>query len=208
MQVRCDEGVAIHIGPKPCVCAREGAGEASAGERIGQPLSRESQIIPGADVLIPTEGDMAERDSASVPTARRGRRPWHVRKLFDREPGDLSPIRGACVAGSRREGEEPEPTMNGREKSDSAEVAVKSANKTGMPAAEQVEPRAGTEGNAIPQSTSRTQGRADASQARDHIRVAARRNKKEKILHPWPSDRFRVKHPRWEPYAGIPPVRI
>jgi hypothetical protein len=54
VQVRCDEGVAIHIDPKPCVCAREGAGEASAGERIGQPLSRESQIIPGADVLIPT----------------------------------------------------------------------------------------------------------------------------------------------------------
>ena len=74
---------------------------------IGQPLSRESQIIPGADVLIPTEGDMAERDNASVPTARRGRRPSHVRKLFVREPGDLSPIRGACVAGSRREGEEP-----------------------------------------------------------------------------------------------------
>jgi hypothetical protein len=41
--------------------------------------------------------------------------------------------------------------MNGREKSDSAEVAVKPANKTGMPAAEQVERRAGTEGNAIPQ---------------------------------------------------------
>ena len=76
--------------------------------------------------------------------------------------------------------------MNGREKSDSAEVAVKPANKTGTPAAEQVEPRAGTEGNAIPQSTSRTQGRADASQARDRIRVAARRNKKEKftaLLH-------------------------
>ena len=76
--------------------------------------------------------------------------------------------------------------MNGREKSDSAEVAVKPANKTGMLAAEQVERRAGTEGNAIPQSTSRTQGRADASQARDRIRVAARRNKKEKftaLLH-------------------------
>ena len=107
MRVRRDEGVAIHIGPKPCVCAREGAGEASAGERIGQPLSRESQVTPGADVLIPTEGDMAERDNASVRTARRGRRPWHVRKLFVREPGDLSPIRGACAAGSRREGEEP-----------------------------------------------------------------------------------------------------
>jgi hypothetical protein len=107
VQVRCDEGVAIHIGPKPCVCVREGAGEASAGERIGQPLSRESQVTSGADVLIPTEGDMAERDNASVPTARRGRRPWHVRKLFVREPGDLSPIRDACAAGSRREGEEP-----------------------------------------------------------------------------------------------------
>ena len=22
-----------------------------------------------------------------------------------------------------------------------------------------------------------------------------------RVLHPWPSDRFAVKHPRWEPYA-------
>jgi RNA-directed DNA polymerase len=29
-----------------------------------------------------------------------------------------------------------------------------------------------------------------------------------RILHPWPSDRFAVKHPRWEPYAGKPHVRI
>jgi len=29
-----------------------------------------------------------------------------------------------------------------------------------------------------------------------------------KILHPWPERRFTVKHPRWEPYAGIPPVRF
>jgi RNA-directed DNA polymerase len=28
------------------------------------------------------------------------------------------------------------------------------------------------------------------------------------ILHPWPSDRFAVTHPRWEPYAGKPPVRL
>ena len=44
MQVRYDEGVAIRIGPEPCVDAREGGGEASAGERIGQPLSRESHL--------------------------------------------------------------------------------------------------------------------------------------------------------------------
>ncbi len=31
---------------------------------------------------------------------------------------------------------------------------------------------------------------------------------KPRILHPWPSNRFAVKHPRWEPYAGVPPVRI
>ena len=28
------------------------------------------------------------------------------------------------------------------------------------------------------------------------------------ILHPWPSDRFAVKHPRWKPYAGKPHVRF
>ena len=31
---------------------------------------------------------------------------------------------------------------------------------------------------------------------------------KPRILHPWPRERFAVKHPRWEPYAGIPPVRF
>jgi RNA-directed DNA polymerase len=31
---------------------------------------------------------------------------------------------------------------------------------------------------------------------------------KPKILHPWPSKRFAAKHPRWEPYAGIPLVRF
>lgn len=29
-----------------------------------------------------------------------------------------------------------------------------------------------------------------------------------RITHPWPSDRFAVKHPRWEPYAGNPHVRF
>ena len=42
MQVPYDEGVAIRIGPKSCAVAREGLGEALTGERIGQPLSRES----------------------------------------------------------------------------------------------------------------------------------------------------------------------
>jgi len=31
---------------------------------------------------------------------------------------------------------------------------------------------------------------------------------KSQILHPWPNQRFAVKHPRWEPYAGKPHVRF
>ena len=31
---------------------------------------------------------------------------------------------------------------------------------------------------------------------------------KPRILHPWPNQRFAVKHPRWEPYAGKLHVRI
>ena len=88
MQVRYDEGVATRIGPEPCVDIREGGGEASAGERTGQPLSRESTLFPGANVVLLTEGNTDGRDIASAQTARRGRRPWHVWTLFAREPGD------------------------------------------------------------------------------------------------------------------------
>ena len=89
MQVPCDEGIANHIGPEPCAGIREGVGEASAGVRAGQPLSRESTLIPGADVVPVTEGNTDGRDNASAQTARRGLRHWHVRTLFAREPGDL-----------------------------------------------------------------------------------------------------------------------
>ena len=51
MRVRHDEGVAIHIGPEPCAGIREGAGEASAGEGTGQPLSRERSFVPGPALM-------------------------------------------------------------------------------------------------------------------------------------------------------------
>ena len=88
MQVHHDEGVANRIDPESCAVAREGISEALTGERTGQPLSRESTLIPGADVVPITEGNTDGRDIASAQTARRGRRPWHVRTLFAREPGD------------------------------------------------------------------------------------------------------------------------
>ena len=50
MQVHHDEGIANRIDPESCADAREGIGEALTGECIGQPLSRESTLILGADV--------------------------------------------------------------------------------------------------------------------------------------------------------------
>ena len=89
MRVRRNEGVAIHIGPKPCGGIREDVDEASAGDRTGQPLSRESDKSQGADAVSFVEGNMVGHVSASVRSALRGLRPWHVRTLLVREPGDL-----------------------------------------------------------------------------------------------------------------------
>jgi hypothetical protein len=44
VQVPCDEGVAIHIGPEPCADVRKGAGEASAGECTG--VNKRPRLTP------------------------------------------------------------------------------------------------------------------------------------------------------------------
>src|SRR5215469_4585998 len=75
--------------------------------------------------------------------------------------------------------------MHGSEKSDLAIVAGKPANKAEQSAAESVERRAGTKGNANQQSTCRTQSRISVSQALERIRQA-----------------FAVTHPRWEKLWG------
>jgi group II intron reverse transcriptase/maturase len=75
---------------------------------------------------------------------------------------------------------------HGHEKSDSVIVAKKPPNKAGKPAAEAVEPRAGTKGNTGQQRTHRAQIRESVSQALDRVRKAARQRKKEKftaLLH-------------------------
>ena len=78
MQVHYDEGVAIHIDPKPCVGVREDGDEASVGESIGQPLSRES-LDPGADAVSSAEGYTNRRAIASAWSTRRGREPGMCR---------------------------------------------------------------------------------------------------------------------------------
>jgi len=49
-------------GPEPCAVDREVGGEASAGGGIGQPLSRESFLFPGADDVLLSEGDAGRRE--------------------------------------------------------------------------------------------------------------------------------------------------
>jgi RNA-directed DNA polymerase len=81
--------------------------------------------------------------------------------------------------------------MSGHEKSDSVIVAVKPANKAahlaversavGPAAAELVEPRTETKGNAGQQSTCRAQRRVSVSQALERIRKVAKERKKEKF---------------------------
>ncbi|MBY8609756.1 group II intron reverse transcriptase/maturase, partial [Burkholderia arboris] len=85
--------------------------------------------------------------------------------------------------------------MNGREKSDSAIVARKPANNAGNPAAEWVEPRAGTKRNTGQSHTCRAQNRASVSQGLDRVRQAARQRKKERftaLLHHVTIDRLRA----------------
>src|SRR3984893_6539407 len=95
--------------------------------------------------------------------------------------------------------------MHGPEKSDPAIVVMKPANKAArsatepfvkeLAAAESVERRVGTKGNADWQSTCRTQSRVSVSQALERIRQVGSR-----LLC--------RSYPRWEPYAGKPHVRF
>ena len=110
MQVSASEGLANHTVPESCAETREGFGEALTGVRIGWVLSRENNTLG-------VEGNMARRASASAWTARRGRRPQHVRKLLAREPGDLASGQDQYT-GPHRESDELKPMMYGDEKSD------------------------------------------------------------------------------------------
>jgi hypothetical protein len=89
VQVPHNKEVANHVVPESCVARREVRGEALTGVRIGQPLSRDSQIVSGADAVQVVEGNISKRANASTWMTRRGRRTWHVRTLLVREPGDL-----------------------------------------------------------------------------------------------------------------------
>ncbi|MBM5768217.1 hypothetical protein D3M49_14255 [Klebsiella pneumoniae] len=55
------------------------------GVLTGQPLSHEMYIkLPGADVVLLTEGNIIGCDTASATWTRRGLRPWHVNTISTR----------------------------------------------------------------------------------------------------------------------------
>ena len=54
----------------------------------------------------------------------------------------------------------------------------------------------------------RRRGQKDDTTWRRITKLAEDFLPKPRILHPWPNQRFSVRHPRWEPYAGIPHVRF
>jgi hypothetical protein len=93
VQVPDSEDLVSHAVPESCVVHREVRREALTGVRIGQPLSRDSLFVPGADAVLIAQGNISECVIASAWTTRRGHRPWHVRTLLAREPGDLQPDR-------------------------------------------------------------------------------------------------------------------
>lgn len=109
MQVHCDEGVAIHIGSEPCVYDRENMGEASVGERIGQPLSFDQNSNPDADVVHWTEGKTdgaRDRECPDDPAWSEtpgmcGRSSYGNREVSRSTDGHVAP------QGPHREGEEP-----------------------------------------------------------------------------------------------------
>ena len=108
MKVPHSKGVANHAVPESCAWSgRKAHREALTGVRAGQPLSRDSTLIPGADAVGTAEGHTARRANASAALTRRGQRPWHVRTLLAREPGDRWVGLGLLCQGPHREGEEP-----------------------------------------------------------------------------------------------------
>ena len=107
MKVHYDEGVANRIGPEPCAGVCEDVGEASVGERIGQPLSRESYISRAPTALSSRKAKWAGT-SSRVPVwpgvvpdpGMCGRSLYGNREVC----GSAESLR---AVGPRREGEEP-----------------------------------------------------------------------------------------------------
>ena len=164
-------------------------------------MSHERSDIAGAEGFHSLEGNMCG-------TAMRGADALPGSKATSRAKGSYRNLGGLVFGrqalrerdGPHREGEEPKPMMHGREKSDLVIVAMKPANKAKEAHCGGV---CGGERSGVGGAKGGGQGEYAPAQH---------------VLDPEPGSRdkragaytatFAVTHPRWEPYAGKPHVRI
>ena len=186
------EGVATHTDPELCAGGRKDVGEALAGARAGQVLSRENRYPPrerrplwGADAVEVSgrpHPACREREARRDPTRSKALNTYgntmHGNREIPRPP--------AATAPQAATGSQSEPSMNGRGKSDRSVVSKKPPNKAPERAAEAGERRDLAKGNSPERNASRTQSRTDAPSALERVRQAARREKRQQftaLLH-------------------------
>ena len=167
----------------------------------GVGLSHERSYIAGAEGFHSLEGNMcgtAMRGADALPGSKATSRA----KGSHRNLGGLVSGRQALRErdGPHREGEEPKPMMHGREKSDLAIVAVKPANKA-------KEARRGgiCGGGRSGVGGAKGGGQGECAPAQ-HV-LGSEPGTRDTRAGAYTATRA-VTHPRWEPYAGKPHVRI
>jgi RNA-directed DNA polymerase len=176
------EGPASHDDPESCADAREGAGEALTGAHAGEVSSREIRQSGEPTPLTEAEGHIDAGATASPQRSPRGRRPSACvetpRTGTGRSQGRPPP---KATAGRVGKAGGRNPTMHGHGKSDAPVVPEKPPNKAAVQATEAVEGRGPAKGNAVEQSTPRTQSRTSVSSALERVRRVASLDRKARF---------------------------
>lgn len=166
--------MANHSGPESCVTHREVWGEALTGE-TGRPAiePRNQEIGMPTELTVP-EGNMGHDDNRkSCPDPARSET-LRMPGSFLHRSWEISAVPDETRSGGTGKVNDRHPVINAAEKSDVSVVPKKLPNKAG--AAEAMEERGATEGNAEEAPAGRTQSRETASMGLEGIREAARRN--------------------------------
>ena len=189
------------LGSECCVAAGDSGCEAYTAIALGVGLSHERSDIAGAEGFHSLEGDMcgtARRGADALPRSKATSRA----KGSHRNLGDLGSGRQMLREwdGPHREGEEPKPMMHGREKSDLVIVAMKPANKAKKARCGGIcgGGRSGVGG-------AKGGGQGEYAPAK-HV-LGTEPAKRDTGAGAYTAT-FAVTHPRQEPYAGKPHVRI
>ena len=201
------EGVATHDDPESCVTAREDRGEALTGARAGTDTEPRNHPIRGADAVTRCgrqHGGHRYREVQPDPARSKTRR-THGTSL--RENREIPPSPGADGASGRiGKAEGRKPMMHGGGKSDGPIRPAKPPNKAPRGAAEVVEERSPTKGNAGQRNTPRTQRRNHGvPSGLDRVREAAKRDRKTRftaLFHHVSIDRLRSAYHALRPKAA------